>query len=488
MAEIALGVVGAAATVGAAGLTAGSGFTGRHESSHRQEIMEIRRNTDDFLENLQSGDVTPFEEREFLGTRDEAIRQGDEYHGSIEGYKNISWVNIVAKLSKKKEVRKKKYAIRQLNHSLRSLNESMHSGSDTSSISAESGSPPGSNLAADDIYEWASAIQSKQDAAERWVERAPRKTLNARFLDLAALLPNLKHLWYPSKSAIINSSIAYVCAADRYRQLASQQLCALNAECDMVRREVNQWRVRAGVHPAVAPLRSEGFALVLGGEEPAFDPVDLEDVDDEDADYAVQYRDVITRPDYADAFLQRLKQNTAERRARREILNARFLRPSKSAIVDSSIAHIRAARRYRQLASQQLRALNAECDVVRHEVNQWRARASVHLAVAPPQSEGFALVLSGEEPAFDSVDLEDVDEEPADFFEDDEDVDSVFEVDEDVDSPSRQGYHPSPPHSASPVAASFEPPNPYDGFLSQQQQGDEWAYAYAALTQGQPEW
>ncbi|KAJ7701324.1 hypothetical protein B0H14DRAFT_3032245, partial [Mycena olivaceomarginata] len=166
MAEITLGVVGAAATVGAAGLTAGSGFTGRHESSHRQEIMEIQRNTDDFLENLQSGDVTPNEEREFWGTRDKAIQRGDEYHGSIETYKEISWVNIVTKLKKKKEVRKRKRATRQSNHSLRSLNESMHSGSDTSSTSAESGSPPGSNLAADDIYDWASAVQSRDEPAD----------------------------------------------------------------------------------------------------------------------------------------------------------------------------------------------------------------------------------------------------------------------------------------------------------------------------------
>ncbi|KAF8134053.1 hypothetical protein K438DRAFT_1883718 [Mycena galopus ATCC 62051] len=336
MAEIALGVIGAAATVGAAGLTAGSGFTCRHESSHRQEIMEIRRNTDDFLENLQSGDVTPGEEREFLATRDEAIRRGDEYHGSIEGYKDISWVNIVAKLSKKEEVRKKKRAIRQSNHSLRSLNESMHSGSDTSSISAQSGSPPGSSLAADDIHEWASAVQSRDEPADhedgspqmptspdpRWlsdyqtslvipslpdysdafsqkpkqntaerrashyaVERARRATLNARFFDLAALLPNLNHIRRPSKLAIVNSSIAHVRAERRHRELASQQLRVLNDECDVVRREINQWRARVDIHPVVAPPRSEGFALVLGGEGPFFHPVDLEGVDDEDADY-----------------------------------------------------------------------------------------------------------------------------------------------------------------------------------------------------------
>ncbi|KAJ7106711.1 hypothetical protein C8R44DRAFT_987319 [Mycena epipterygia] len=121
---------------------------------------------------------------------------------------------------------------------------------------------------------------AERRASHNAVERARRETLNARFLDLAALLPNLKHLRRPSKSAIVNSSIAHARAARRYRLLASSQLRALNAECDQVRREVNAWRARANVRPSPTPVRSEGFALVLGGEEPAFDPVDLDAEDD----------------------------------------------------------------------------------------------------------------------------------------------------------------------------------------------------------------
>ncbi|KAJ6511729.1 hypothetical protein DFH09DRAFT_1333617 [Mycena vulgaris] len=132
---------------------------------------------------------------------------------------------------------------------------------------------------------YAYADKPKQNTADRRashnaVERARRETLNTRFLDLAALLPNLKHLRRPSKSAIVNSSIAHARAARRYRALAAAQLRTLNAECDMVRREVNQWRARAGVHPAPTPVRSEGFAQVLSGEEPAFDPADLDAEDD----------------------------------------------------------------------------------------------------------------------------------------------------------------------------------------------------------------
>ncbi|KAJ6465405.1 hypothetical protein C8R45DRAFT_1023054 [Mycena sanguinolenta] len=233
-------------------------------------------------------------------------------------------------------------------------------------------------------------------------------------------------------------------------------------------------------------------------------------------------------PDYSDAFSQKPKQNTAERRAshnaveraRRETLNARFIdlagllpnlkhlrRPSKSAIVNSSIAHVRAARRYRNLASQQLRALNAECAMIRREVNQWRARAGVPLAVTPARSEAFALVLGGEEPAFDPIDLDGEDEDDLDFrrmlpHRRPQPAEAVCEgplllsdpyartsppptYDASAPAPQMPLYtpsmhtqsYPSPRHSASPVAASLEAPNPYDGFLPQPQQGDEWAFA-----------
>jgi hypothetical protein len=73
MAEIALGLVGAAATVGASTVAAGSGFTGRHENSYRHEIMDIKISMTDFLDNLHSGDVTQHEEREFLAAREQCV-------------------------------------------------------------------------------------------------------------------------------------------------------------------------------------------------------------------------------------------------------------------------------------------------------------------------------------------------------------------------------------------------------------------------------
>ncbi|KAJ7200816.1 hypothetical protein GGX14DRAFT_659529 [Mycena pura] len=171
----------------------------------------------------------------------------------------------------------------------------------SSASSLSSGSPhtPGSPSRAHSDYQTSFAVPSLPDysdafsqksqistaerrASHNAVERARRETLNARFLDLAALLPNLKHLRRPSKSTIVNSSIAHVRAARRTRALAAHQLRALNAECDKLRREVNYWRARAGMRAEPSPLRDAAFASVLSGAEPAFDPLDLDAVDEED--------------------------------------------------------------------------------------------------------------------------------------------------------------------------------------------------------------
>jgi hypothetical protein len=141
MAEVALGLLSAAATVGAAQLTTGSGFARRHESTHREETMEMRRNMEEFLANVRGGDVTQEEEREFLRTRDEcvclpspthakaeavynrAIQRQNEYHEIIQSYKGVSRFNIPEKLKKRGDVRRVKQSIRETNHALRNLNE-----------------------------------------------------------------------------------------------------------------------------------------------------------------------------------------------------------------------------------------------------------------------------------------------------------------------------------------------------------------------------
>ncbi|KAK7450091.1 hypothetical protein VKT23_012973 [Stygiomarasmius scandens] len=121
---------------------------------------------------------------------------------------------------------------------------------------------------------------AERRATHNAVERARRETLNGRFLDLASLLPNLSQIRRPSKSSIVNSSIAYIHASRRHRVLASRELRLLKVETDALRREVNEWRDRAGIQRVEEPIRGEGFGMVLEGELEVL-PVPLDAGEDE---------------------------------------------------------------------------------------------------------------------------------------------------------------------------------------------------------------
>ncbi|KAI0253490.1 hypothetical protein BJV78DRAFT_1152894 [Lactifluus subvellereus] len=138
------------------------------------------------------------------------------------------------------------------------------------------------------------ANTAERRATHNAVERQRRETLNGRFLDLAALLPNLSQIRRPSKSAIVNSSIAHIHASRRHRAMASRELRLLKLEADALRRELNEWRVRAN-HPRVEePVRSEAFSMVLNGEVeiltsiPGMDEEDEEGLGDNEDDLPVR--------------------------------------------------------------------------------------------------------------------------------------------------------------------------------------------------------
>lgn len=128
---------------------------------------------------------------------------------------------------------------------------------------------------------------AERRATHNAVERQRRETLNGRFLvshallvvilfprrliitfrqDLAALLSNLSQIRRPSKSAIVNSSIAHLNASRRHRILAAQQLRMMKNEADALRHELNEWRARAGVAYVEEPMRSDAFGIVIRGE------------------------------------------------------------------------------------------------------------------------------------------------------------------------------------------------------------------------------
>jgi len=125
------------------------------------------------------------------------------------------------------------------------------------------------------------ANTAERRATHNAVERQRRETLNGRFLDLAALLPNLSQIRRPSKSAIVNSSIAYVHVSRRHRAMASRELRLLKLEADALRRELNEWRDRANLPRVEEPVRSEAFSMVLSGEVEILTPIPGMDEEEE---------------------------------------------------------------------------------------------------------------------------------------------------------------------------------------------------------------
>lgn len=110
------------------------------------------------------------------------------------------------------------------------------------------------------------ANTAERRATHNAVERQRRETLNGRFLDLAALLPNLSQIRRPSKSSIVNNSIAYIHASRRHRLLAARELRTVKVEADALRRELNEWRDRANLPRVEEPPRGDGFNMVLSAE------------------------------------------------------------------------------------------------------------------------------------------------------------------------------------------------------------------------------
>ncbi|KAJ7891530.1 hypothetical protein B0H13DRAFT_2530004 [Mycena leptocephala] len=115
-------------------------------------------------------------------------------------------------------------------------------------------------------------------ASHNAVERLRRENLNTRFLDLASLLPDSPISGGPRNQVSVNSCIAHVRASRRHRFLASQKLRALKDECDLLRREANEWRERAGIMLLPTPNRDEIFELILA------DPLSGEGEDDDYGD------------------------------------------------------------------------------------------------------------------------------------------------------------------------------------------------------------
>ena len=112
-------------------------------------------------------------------------------------------------------------------------------------------------------------------------------------------MPNLSQIRRPSKSAIVNSSIAHIHASRRHRMVAARELRMLKVETDALRRELNEWRDRSGLPRLEEPTRNDGFNLVLSGEVEVIvpsaqhdDEENMEDDGDDDLYHARSSEDV----------------------------------------------------------------------------------------------------------------------------------------------------------------------------------------------------
>ncbi|KAJ8079722.1 hypothetical protein PM082_016543 [Marasmius tenuissimus] len=97
------------------------------------------------------------------------------------------------------------------------------------------------------------------------VEKIRRDALNKRIQTLASLVP-ISSGTRTSKYRIVNSTIAHLQASRNHRVLAARELRALETEANLLRDEVNRWRVRAGRTPMRAERRSASFKSVVSGE------------------------------------------------------------------------------------------------------------------------------------------------------------------------------------------------------------------------------
>ncbi|KAF7290006.1 BHLH domain-containing protein [Mycena chlorophos] len=122
-----------------------------------------------------------------------------------------------------------------------------HASSSTSPSASDDADPEVDELDPSHHGYPATETVAARKASHNAVERARRDKLNARILQLGALLPSLSGVRRPSRLAITKSSIAHVHLARRHRLLAMTQLRRMAGEHAAIVDEVNRWRARAGI-------------------------------------------------------------------------------------------------------------------------------------------------------------------------------------------------------------------------------------------------
>ncbi|PWN44901.1 hypothetical protein IE81DRAFT_242500 [Ceraceosorus guamensis] len=88
---------------------------------------------------------------------------------------------------------------------------------------------------------------AERRATHNAVERARRETLNTRFLQLAANLPATAAVRRPSKSLIVNKSLAFVAESLAREPMYRGKIFDLAAQNEALRREANELRRQVGL-------------------------------------------------------------------------------------------------------------------------------------------------------------------------------------------------------------------------------------------------
>ncbi|KAH6911125.1 hypothetical protein BKA70DRAFT_1460257, partial [Coprinopsis sp. MPI-PUGE-AT-0042] len=146
MAELAAGALGGLATVGAAALGSAMGFTARHDHSHDCQVDLAQRFMHTFEEAHKQGSVDDNAFEVYLIKKEsDAQNRTRAYFESIEDFKNISCFRVYKKIQQKNVVRRNKREVRRAIRDLREHYDSAKAfatfASDSSSITAVSGTP-----------------------------------------------------------------------------------------------------------------------------------------------------------------------------------------------------------------------------------------------------------------------------------------------------------------------------------------------------------
>ncbi|CAA7266657.1 unnamed protein product [Cyclocybe aegerita] len=166
MAEIGGATIGGVASIAAALYMSAAGFSARHDQCHDSQVADTQLLAKSFEKAYRDGDLSDEDYSKYLELRSVAIASAWEYRNTIRSYKDTSPLNFLKKRRRRKDVRERKEQTCLTNQKLLDHYYFASSGSDASSITAASGSPPGSGLENENIRDWIADVDTWEECRE----------------------------------------------------------------------------------------------------------------------------------------------------------------------------------------------------------------------------------------------------------------------------------------------------------------------------------